>query len=362
MKKVNYFLSLAAAALMTAATVSCSSINDNPTPTPTPEPEPEIDNTGKNLIIKEVNVGGVKDANNKNYLWSKGIILYNNSGVKTTVKNLAIGTVPPGNAHGNFKTLDEEGNLIYENAGWVPAIYAAWFIPEITIEPYSDAVIAVNGAIDHTTLAPDAINFADASYYAMYDPESGYNNASAYPAPFEDIPEANYWKAAMFGKGNAWAISIMCPSFILFTVPEGVDLKTIIEDENNIWWDGNEGDIANRCAKIPTDWIIDGIEFYQSTKVDMSHKRLPASIDAGYGLYNNYKGYSAYRNVDKTATEAIDENAGKLVYDYNQEVLDTKDASGIDAAASLKNGAKIVYKDTNNSTDDFHVRATWSLK
>ena len=41
---------------------------------------------------------------------------------------------------------------------------------------------------------------------------------------------------------------------------------------------------------------------------------------------------------------------------------DTQEPSGIDAAASLKNGAKIIYMDTNNSTADFHLRKGWSLK
>ena len=38
------------------------------------------------------------------------------------------------------------------------------------------------------------------------------------------------------------------------------------------------------------------------------------------------------------------------------------DPSGIDAEASLKNGARIIYQDTNNSTNDFHQRKQASLR
>ena len=73
-------------------------------------------------------------------------------------------------------------------------------------------------------------------------------------------------------------------------------------------------------------------------------------------------GYTLYRNVDKEATEAIKENEGKLVYNYSLGVEDSTDPSGIDAEASIKNGARIVYKDTNNSSVDFHQRSKASLR
>ena len=55
------------------------------------------------------------------------------------------------------------------------------------------------------------------------------------------------------------------------------------------------------------------------------------------------------------------ENKGKLVYGYTMGVS-TGDPSGIDAEASIKNGAHIIYMDTNNSTNDFHERKAFSIK
>ena len=77
------------------------------------------------------------------------------------------------------------------------------------------------------------------------------------------------------------------------------------------------------------------------------------------------KGYTIYRNVDKEATEALPENAGKLVYGYSggtENENGSTDPSGIDAEASIANGAHIIYAQTNDSGKDFHQRKTASLK
>ena len=73
-------------------------------------------------------------------------------------------------------------------------------------------------------------------------------------------------------------------------------------------------------------------------------------------------GHTLYRNVDKQATESLVENQGKLVYNYSLGVDLSTDPSTIDAEASIKNGAHIIYQDTNNSSNDFHERTTCSLR
>ena len=357
MKKMNYLM---LAAAMMAGLASCTN-ESNPTPgSGAVEPVAEE----PSLIIKEINVGGgFKTTANKAYSWCKGMIVYNNSGVPAAMKNLAIGTVPPGNAHANNGNYDDNGKLVYENEDWIPMIYGIWYNPNtVSIAPYSDMVLAINGAIDHTQVAPEAFDLSASTVQVMYDPDSQYNNANAYPQPAAGIPATNYWKAAAFGLGNAWAVSVMCPTLVLFQIPEGVDFAAYCKDAANCYYDGGKETAANYCVKIPKAWVIDAVETYRTTMVADSKKRISSDLDAGYALYNSNKLYSAYRNVNKQATEAIADNAGKLVYNYDQAVEGTQDASGIDAAASIKNGAKIVYMDTNNSTADFHLRKDWSLK
>ena len=135
---------------------------------------------------------------------------------------------------------------------------------------------------------------------------------------------------------------------------------------NNLWYAPNEAhDPIHACLKIPNEWIIDAVEVFNAAKED-NKKRLTADIDAGYVYLTNKLGHSLYRNVDQEMTEALPENAGKLVY-TNVSLSSTRaavagDPSGIDAEASIRNGAHIVYQDTNYSTDDFHERSACSLR
>ena len=76
----------------------------------------------------------------------------------------------------------------------------------------------------------------------------------------------------------------------------------------------------------------------------------------------NKKGHSIYRNVDQQTTEQLPENEGRLVYNYSLGVDDSTDPSGIDAEASLNNGAHIIYQNSNNATNDFHERQLCSLR
>ena len=130
---------------------------------------------------------------------------------------------------------------------------------------------------------------------------------------------------------------------------------------------GKENNEVYACAKIPNEWILDAVEIYGSNYVSQSLPRFSTGLDAGYAVLTNFQGYSIYRNVDKEATEALAGNEGKIVYGYSLGTTDYKgaqstDPSGIDAEASIRNGAHIVYSDTNNSSNDFHQRAKASLK
>ena len=117
---------------------------------------------------------------------------------------------------------------------------------------------------------------------------------------------------------------------------------------------------------VPADWVVDACEVFSAGYVGKNNKRLITSVDGGSVVLTNRQGYSIYRNVNKEATEAIPENKGKLVYSYSMGTSDLEegstDPSGIDAEASIKAGARIIYMDTNNSTNDFHQRKEASLR
>lgn len=322
------------------------------------------DKNADQIIIKEVYSGGVMlDDGSKSYHFDKCIILYNNCPQQAVANNLCFGFCSPYNAQASNNNYLENGKLSYESQGFIPALSGIWYYPHsLVMEPYSQVVINVHGAIDNTQTVSNSVNYANKDYYCMYDPESGYDHTSYYPTPADVIPTSHYLKAVRYGLGNGWALSTTAPAVYIFQTKNATPDVYATTAENQ-WYDGGKThQESGHCIKVPNEWIIDGVEVYTTTKKEDCKKRLTADIDAGYVWLTNQLGHSIYRNVDKESTEALSENAGKLVYNYSLGVDSSTDPSGIDAEASIKNGAHIIYLDTNNSTADFHERQKCSLR
>jgi hypothetical protein len=316
---------------------------------------------GGQVLIKELYVGGCqKDDGSGTFQMDKYVILYNNSNQVASLDSLVFGTSYPYNSNGSNAYYNAEGNLSYENDGWLPAGTGIWYFSSpVSLDPWKQLVVNINGAIDNTVTYSQSINFNNPDYYCMYDITT-FTNTNYYPAPVETIPTSHYLKAYQYGAGNAWVLSAVCPAFFIFT-PKDVSLQSF---SNDVRYADSTSTTSLVRKMLPVDWIVDGIEVFRMG-YDDNKKRLTSTVDAGYVMFDNGKGYTLYRNVDKAATEAIEENAGKIVYGYSGGTADvdgTTDPSGIDAEASIKNGARIVYKDTNNSLNDFHQRKRASLR
>ena len=323
---------------------------------------PVIVSSGYPLIIKEIYVGGcLKNDASGTYANDKYLILYNNSGKEYDASNICIGNAYPANAHGTNAYITD-GKLLYKD--WMPSGWAFWGFKSTTtvkIPAYSQIVISIYGAVNHTETYTNSVDLSKADY-VMYDTESGFNNKTMYPAPAEGIPATNYMKAYKYGQGVAWAIGNFSPALYLFTM-DAATAESFIANTANLDYTCGEK-MPN--AKIPLASIVDGVESFNYPNLAKSQSRFILSVDAGHVNYTNGKGYTLYRNVDQEATEALPENKGKLVYNYTGGTQDEEggstDPSGIDAEASIKAGAHIIYKDTNNSTNDFHQRKVASIK
>lgn len=312
------------------------------------------------IIIKELYNGGCpKNDGSGQYQFDKYAVLYNNSNSEATLENLCLGMVDPYNANANVNNY-VNGVLSYAGKGYTPAINGIWYTQgAVTIAPGEQIVVALTGAIDHTQTYSYSVDLSEADY-CTYD-IADYENTSYYPTPSEKISTDNWMLAYKYGKGNAWPLSMISPAFYIFTT-KGVTPEAFASNPDYHYTGGKEGNVVYCCAKVPNEWILDGIEVFSTAYLDTNQKRFTDDIDAGSVLLTNKQGHSLYRNVDKEATEALPENEGKLVYDYDLGVDGVTDPSGIDAEASIKNGARIVYKDTNNSTNDFHERVQASLR
>lgn len=314
------------------------------------------------LIIKELYNGGFNKPDNSAYVFDRYVILYNNSDFPASLNNVCLTGTYPFNAPGVNKYYDESGKLVYENDTWIPAGMGFWYLTsEKTLQPGEQIVISCGAAVDHTATFSNSVDLSKPNYYVMYDIDN-WNSATYYPSPSSNIPTTQYLKSAKFSQGNAWTYSVSSPGFFIFAT-DGVTPTQFGNDATSV---ANYPESTTQfIKKIPKAWILDGVDAFLMDETS-NKKRLTADIDAGNVYHINRKGYTLYRNVDKTATEAIAENEGKLVYNYSKGTDDltqgSTDPSGIDAEASIKNGARIIYKDTNNSTADFHLRREASLR
>ncbi|MBQ9357521.1 MAG: DUF4876 domain-containing protein [Prevotella sp.] len=322
------------------------------------------DKNADQIIIKEVYNGGCpRDAGSDVFQFDKCIVLYNNCPQQAVVNNLCFGFATPYNAEANEDNRNAEGDLVYEAECFTPALNGIWYYPySLVIEPYSQVVVNVQGAIDNTQTFSQSVNYANPDYYCMYDPESGYNNTSYYPTPSDVIPASHYLRAIKYGQGNAWPLSVMSPALFIFQ-PQGTTPMEYAMNANNLWYPPSKAqDAIHACLRVPNDWIIDAVEIFNAAKKEDSHKRLSAELDGGYVYLTNKLGHTLYRNVDEEWTLELPENQGKLIYGYSLGVDGSTDPTGIDAEASIRNGAHIVYLDTNNSSEDFHERQRCSLR
>lgn len=320
-----------------------------------------VQSESNQILIKELYIGGCpKDDGSGYYHYDKYVILYNNSAEEATLTtNFSIGMCSPANSNATNKYY-EGGVLTYTD--WIPAYCSIWWFQEpVTIAPYSQIVVALNGAIDHTQTYSQSVDLSDPEYYVTYAPEI-YTNVNYHPAPSANIPSSQYLQTYKYNAfGNAWVLSNNSPAFFVFST-EGRTPSDFSQDPGVL----QEVNAAATDAMVPVDWVIDGIEVFRATYDTDNQKRLLPAVDAGNVTFTPQLGYSLYRNVDKEATEALPENEGLLVYNYSggteSEAEGSTDPSGIDAEASIANGARIVYKDTNNSSNDFHQRRTASLR
>ncbi len=306
----------------------------------------------------------------------KYIKLYNNSDQPAEIKNFCFGICYP---YLSNNTPGQIAFAAYSAEGWTPATQGIWWIDEIKFEPFEEKVFVIYSADDYTTLG--GVNLDNDQYYCLIDMTSAFFNASYYTEPSAGKVKFN---VVTLAQGNAWQIG-NAPALFIFTTGETSPADFAADANNQINLTNADWGKLGSSLKIPNQNIIDGVDIKNATCTykkdgslnnDLSTKyaqRLPNAVDKGFvNQTETGKGFSYYRNVDKETTEALPENKDKIAYGYTLGTEDvtngestaagSTDPSGINAQASLKNGAHIIYKDTDNSTDDFHQRKQASLK
>lgn len=316
------------------------------------------------LIIKEVYTGGCPSDDGKIYKFGRYMILYNNSSENVDLQNLCIGSSISNSYSVKNELKDGDTEPYWFKEDWTPVSMGYFYFPNSTIiEPYKELVVALDGGgVDHSATYSQAVNLTNSEYYIQYDPEV-FTHSSYYPAPSSSIPVDHYLEGVKFGLGTALSGTTSCPHYVLFYPEQDPESYGANTSDLDYWKDLDKFP----RKKIHASWVSDAVDSFRSGKTEQL-KRVNPKVDSGYLYHIINKGYTLYRNVDKEATEAIDGNSAKLVYNYSMgtDVVETSDGStdpsGIDAEASIAKGATIIYKDTNNSGNDFHLRQKSSLR
>lgn len=179
-----------------------------------------------------------------------------------------------------------------------------------------ESVIIVQEARDHTQNNPKSYDNSKVEWECNTGNVTRDNpDIPNMPNIFETSHNSFQWLSSVFGG-----------AFCIFKPTDGivVNAEYYSKDGPNVQ---NEVNKTSKYAKIPADWILDGVELLGSMDL-LSKKRIPGFIDAGASSVNEtYCGKSVSRKVISTNSD-------------NTPVL----------------------MDTNNSTNDFQVNDSPKLR
>lgn len=281
-----------------------------------------ISKTGQ-IVIKEFYYGGVQNPlTGSNYANDKYIILYNNSGDIAYLDSLCIGVADPYNAptSGRLSNWVKTGTTELRDS--VPNITFGFMFPgtgrDYPLLPGEEVVLATN-AINHSASVPSSCDLSLPGYWALYDPIL---------TPGQSVPVAGvnrmiaFWK---MGTSNQFVISALSPALFIYNMGGKTVAQFILDTYT---W--NPGYATNRnfdVLMIDKNLIVDGVECFRNAT---DSKRLRPEIDNGFAMTEGSgTGQSVHRRIDEEATAAA--------------------------------GGRIVYMDTNNSSNDFVKRPKASL-
>ena len=282
------------------------------------------------LVIKEIYNGGCKKLPLEGtYQGDKYFILHNNDDKVQYLDGVCFGMLSPYNSTGSNPWVSKDpvtGESIFPD--FLPVLQTIWQFPgsgsDFPLQPGEDAVVCINGAIDHSAEYPLSVNLNHPDYFVCYN-DTYFTNTSYHPTPGDKISQDRYMSVVVnMGKGTAYAFSVSSPTLVIFKA-EGM---TMHEHISNVGITPVPGSNVDNVVKIPFEWVMDAVEVFDARSAN-NQKRLPPVMDAGYSLQTDvYLGRSHMRKVNEAMT---------IVKGYE------------------------VLTDTNNSLNDFYETEKQSL-
>jgi hypothetical protein len=216
----------------------------------------------------------------------------------------------------------------YNNNEYLP-VRAVMVLPgsgtEYPVSP-GDFIVVADNAINHSTINPNAYNLSNADFeYPNTNPSLGNVDQA-------NVPNANVIFTT-YNYNMFYLFNYSADGFAIARFPEGESSETFIANyKYDYQQTTSTGTTSTKSTyKIPNSWIIDGVNNGYADK--LIQLVLGSSIDAGYSTVG-----TSSSNTDRY---------GKSI----RRVVIGQSADG-----------KNVYKDTNNSSNDFIKSAEPSLK
>lgn len=255
------------------------------------------------LAFKEIFYCGSRTPKNATYFRDQFYEIYNNSNNVVYLDGLCMGNMYPLTATANIPTWDRENQEDY--------VYfqAIWQVPgsgtDYPLQP-GESIIVAQMADNHQRAALNPASPVDLSGAEF---ETYLKTTSI----IKDNPAINMTLAAYPSKSASlqqWLVTVFGGAYAMF-FPEGeIDPNTYVTPVGQ----------TTKAKDIPMSWIIDAVELVNGAD-KMNLKRVSATLDAG-------------------ATFVGDTYSGKSVSRKVKSVLPD---------------GRIIYMDTNNSSEDFQV-------
>jgi len=274
------------------------------------------------IVIKEFYFAGrINPETGKKYSDDQYIILYNNSGDVAYLDSLCVGVADPWNALTNGRVSHWVKPNSNELRDSVPNIGIGWMFPgtgrDNPLQPGEEIVISLN-AINHLESVPSSVNLGLPGYWALYDPI--LTSRQSVPEPGVNLLEG-FWKV---GLAPMYVVSKTSPALFIYNLG-GKSTEQFVEDTFTL-----NPRYSNRyfdVLMVDKNSVLDGVECFRNST---DTKRFRPEIDNGFVMIDAAgQGQSVHRKIDQEATAAA--------------------------------GGRIVYMDTNNSSNDFEVRDVASL-
>lgn len=265
---------------------------------------------GGGLIFKEIYHAGSKTPAGGSYYSDQFHEIYNNSDEVQYLDGLCMGVLEPIGTSPSV-WINNDGTLMDR----MPVAFHSLMFPgtghDYPLQPRTSVVVAQD-AFNHKSdpngnpLSPVDLGTAQFETYI------------AAPGKDTDNPESDNMIVIYTTSATSydWLCSVNGGAMILFRLPTGLDYATFVANPDNFMTKPGSTS-TTKYLMVHKDWVVDGVDVNRGNEADR-YKRIPNSVDAGMTWCStSYNSKSVRRKVSR--------------------ILD----------------GKVIYQDTNNSTNDF---------